>query len=329
MSWLFSQALVEEYLADTCSDGVPCAPLNVMPTAQPFWRKDKTMDVCDRSPFGLTWKRLTADHGEAVLTSFLAAFPARTYQQQGKGPASKGSAAACGFRWHASFAKFDRDSCSWKTHQRLLHGGLGLYSETWPRWGLMRNGECWERPTLERPTSANVSGLWQTPVADDAVNRAQGKVNSRGEPKLSAQVMLPTPTADSANQRTKRYAQGGLPLTAAVQMMPTPTVHGNYNRKGVTAKSGDGLATYVAKFPTPTVAACKGSSMNSLTRKSGRSRENDRLDYAVEGDASNGRLNPPFVEWLMGWPIAWTELKPSETVKFQEWQQQHGGSCHE
>ena len=38
MSWLFSQALVEEYSAVTCSDGEPCAQLNVMPTPQPFWR---------------------------------------------------------------------------------------------------------------------------------------------------------------------------------------------------------------------------------------------------------------------------------------------------
>jgi hypothetical protein len=39
--------------------------------------------------------------------------------------------------------------------------------------------------------------LWQTPVADDAVDRAKGKVNSRGEPKLSGQVvaMWPTPTS--------------------------------------------------------------------------------------------------------------------------------------
>lgn len=34
----------------------------------------------------------------------------------------------------------------------------------------------------------------------------------------------------------------------------------------------------------------------ALTRKTGKSRENDRLDYAVEGDAKNGRLNPQWVE---------------------------------
>ena len=38
----------------------------------------------------------------------------------------------------------------------------------------------------------------------------------------------------------------------------------------------------------------------------------------------SGRLNPPWVEWLMGWPIGWTDLKPLETDRFQQWQQQHG-----
>jgi len=37
----------------------------------------------------------------------------------------------------------------------------------------------------------------------------------------------------------------------------------------------------------------------------------------------DGRLNPEWVEWLMGWPAQWTELKPLETVKFQEFVQSH------
>ena len=40
----------------------------------------------------------------------------------------------------------------------------------------------------------------------------------------------------------------------------------------------------------------------------------------------NGRLNPEWVEWLMGWPVGWTDLKPLGMDKFREWQQQHGDS---
>jgi hypothetical protein len=42
----------------------------------------------------------------------------------------------------------------------------------------------------------------------------------------------------------------------------------------------------------------------------------------VEG----GKLNPEWVEWLMGWPMGWTGLQPLETDKFQEWQRLHSPS---
>ena len=31
---------------------------------------------------------------------------------------------------------------------------------------------------------------------------------------------------------------------------------------------------------------------------------------------AGGRLNPQWTEWLMGWPINWTDLKLLETDKF-------------
>lgn len=41
----------------------------------------------------------------------------------------------------------------------------------------------------------------------------------------------------------------------------------------------------------------------------------------------DGQLNPDWVEWFMGWPIGWTELKPLAMDKFREWQQQHSLCC--
>ena len=37
--------------------------------------------------------------------------------------------------------------------------------------------------------------------------------------------------------------------------------------------------------------------------------------------------HPNFAEQAMGWPITWTELRPLETDKFQQWQRAHGISC--
>ncbi len=77
MSWLFSQALAEEYSADTSLAGEQFAQLNVMPTPHKFSRNDKTMEFSSLSRFGLTCAVLTESHGEELLTSYLADFHAR------------------------------------------------------------------------------------------------------------------------------------------------------------------------------------------------------------------------------------------------------------
>ncbi len=54
----------------------------------------------------------------------------------------------------------------------------------------------------------------------------------------------------------------------------------------------------------------------------------DRGKYNL-GEVVGGALNPNWVEWLMGWPIGWTDLKPLEMDKFHLWLQQHGESLEE
>lgn len=354
----YLQALAEGYLPTFYSDTSQSVQSKLMSIASKSFRRGKKTVVFHGFPSLKMSSHSTAIHGAELLTSWLEGFRAKTSALPETARGLTENAVGCGTTWPASLAKFDPDTSSWKTAQRSLLGGLEEFSQTWPRWGLMRNGECWERQTLVHRTSESASGLWQTPVADNAVNRAAGKWNSRGEPKLSAQVMWPTPlanshtgaghgpnktgapnlqtmvamwptpTRDSATERTGRYAQGGLPLTAAVHHWPTPTVCGNYNRKGASATSGDGIATAVTQrtYPTATATAYKGWSPNH-----NRADTDDRLDYTVERESfSPGqqtppmRLNPAWVEWLMGWPIGHTELKPLETDRFQEWQQQHG-----
>jgi hypothetical protein len=102
--------------------------------------------------------------------------------------------------------------------------------------------------------------------------------------------------------------------------MANTDLKGNYNRKGLNSKSGDGLATAVSKFPTPTARDYRG--VQRPERRRERRLESSRgipLNEAV-----GGLLNPTWVEWLMGWPIGWTALRPLETARFQEWLQQHG-----
>ena len=162
MSWLFSRALVEEYSAENCSDGAPSAPLSVMPTPHKFWHSGKTMDALSLSRFGLTCAVLTEDLGRELLTWFLGASRARTSAAPGKAQDSTARDRGFGAKWPGSLARFDRDSFSWRTPQCSLFEDSEPCLETWPRWGLMHDGECWELPPLAHRTEENESGLLPT-----------------------------------------------------------------------------------------------------------------------------------------------------------------------
>jgi hypothetical protein len=85
MIWLFSQALVEDYSEGISLDGAQSAQSSGKPTQQAYCAPDKMTAFSRLSQFGMTYKPLTATHGEALLMSYLAAFHAKTSQPLGGG----------------------------------------------------------------------------------------------------------------------------------------------------------------------------------------------------------------------------------------------------
>jgi hypothetical protein len=168
MSWLYSQALVEEYSAGNYSDGEQSAPLSGSLTQLAYCAPDKMTVFSRLSRYGMTYKPLTENLGQELLTLYLAGFHAKTSAQQEKAQESTESEAECGEKWHASFAKYDPDLSLWKTPQCSLLGDLDEFLETWPQWGLMRDGECWERTPLDLLITEPEFGWLPTPVVSDS-----------------------------------------------------------------------------------------------------------------------------------------------------------------
>ncbi|MCZ7500882.1 hypothetical protein O8C52_15110 [Agrobacterium rhizogenes] len=191
MSWLFSRALVEEFLQGICLDGGQCAQLSATSTQRLFWRKDKPIEFCRLSRSGQTLKLLTGAHGEALLTWYRAASPARTSQSVEMAPALTAWTADCGWSSEESSMKYDPVSRTWKTRQCLLHGGLDEFSGTWPKWGSMHDGECLEHTTPAWITSEIASGLWPTPTASDEKGSVSPETAKRRAEKSSRGVRLP------------------------------------------------------------------------------------------------------------------------------------------
>ena len=285
MSWLFSQVLVEEYLGESCLDGEPSVPLNGSHIQQAYCAPDKMTVFSRLSRFGMTYKPLTENRGAELLTLYLEDFLARTLVQQEGEQELTESDPECGEKWQGSFTKYSQDSRSWKTHQCSLLGGLEPFLETWPRWGLMRDGECWEQQTLEQTIKGTGSGL--LPNGVDSFH-------------------TPNTTGLDGGSNSRKA------LKKRAEMWPTPCLPGNGGTNGK-AK----LKSMLKKLPTPTAHDAKDTG----TAPSEGKRNTPCLAYQV-----GGKLNPTWVEWLMGWPLEWTDLKPLETDKCHYVQQQPGES---
>jgi hypothetical protein len=328
MSFIYSQALVAAYLADNSSATDAFALSSESLTHKPSWWHDKTMEPSRHSRFGMTYAPLTESLGAELLTWFAADSLARTYLLPETALDWTAKGQGYGQKWQGSLGKYSPDSHSLKTAQlSLLEDSTGC-CVTLPRWGLMLDGGLYPQPMLEPRTAESESGYWPTPQTRFGTNDGD-----------LAQLAKKCDSQEEFNQMAYRAA-----AKKKATYWPTPTVCGNYNRKGLSQTSGDGLATVVAMslttscsestdaqtakakmYPTATATAYKGWSPNH-----NRAQSDDRLDYTVERESFQPgqqtppmRLNPDWVEWLMGWPIGQTELRPLVMDRFQEWQQQH------
>ena len=292
MNSLCSQEQVVEFLGDTSSDGTQSVQSSGNPIPQAFCAPDKMMAFSRLSRFGMTFAPLKESHGEELLTLYRAAFHAPTFPQQEKEQELMEKPLECGEKWHGSFTKYDPDLSLWRTHQCSLLGDLEEFSETWPQWGLMRNGECWEQQTLAHLIKETESGLlqnkWPTPTSSDWMNPKQNGIELK-------------------NNRFVRTS------------LTTGTKFG--------AKLSDAVNLEMKKnWPTPQVVDYKDRGNLSNPSIQRRMKIGKQVNLQMCVSQTSGQLNPMWVEWLMGWPQGWTELKPSEMDKSPSALPMHGES---
>ena len=243
------------------------------------------------------------------------------------------------------FARYDRDTQSLKMCQGTLQLGLPESLPTLPTSGLMRNGNCYQRQPLVPRTLDIDSIRWPTPVAQDTNRSVQAYFEMRkkkfpNDPTYigSLQVMVraldeglwpePGNSSKRSNYQDSR-TDAELPLAELSRMWPTPTDETPKRKRAVpTPQARDGqrgipseghaarraaagsnrtmaLEDWVSlnrRFPTPTAQDAKnnGGPAQALRRT-------QPLNSVV-----GGQLNPTWVEWLMGFPLGWTDLERSE-----------------
>lgn len=264
--------------------------------------------------------------------------------------------AGSGLSLRQPFARFDRDTLLWRTSQASLLEGWDTFSQTWPSWGMLARGEAFPaKPWKPRSagSASSPSSLWQTPIACE--DEGSG-FRSRGTPKLSGQGKIwatpmatdaqkgpinnhsdltrdvqqwesarPTPTARDWKSGYIQDPTNSRPLSEVCQNWPTPTAqsYGTNQSLSPGAAIRPSLDTLAKTWPTP--KAC--------IDKAGRPRSADRgdlqaaaLEFGRPGQVetgaasrpSSGRLNPAFVEWLMGFPPGYSD--PSVELDSRRWE---------
>lgn len=165
MSWHFLQEGVAACWPQASLDGAPDALLKLMPERVKSFLTDKEMESLSNSQYGMTSEHSTEIHGEEKSTSSLADFHAKTSANAAKAQDLMANGRDFGQKWQESFAKFDQNLCKWRTRQCSLLGDLDEFLETWPEWGLMQNGECFERQPLEQRITDREFSWLLTPTA--------------------------------------------------------------------------------------------------------------------------------------------------------------------
>jgi len=224
------------------------------------------------------------------LTSYAAATPANPLALQ-ENAKVKTTPVICGLGLEKPLASYDLNTQSWKMLGVTYLWGDCPLLENLPKSGMTRNGELFLQPAWEPITDVIESSSWPTP--------------------RNCSAMAATMTSETAHN-PKRFPN--LETVVGRRQWPTPTTQDHIERKSTQQKPGSmhsvGLGDAVRKWATPTARDGKGAS--NYQRQSRNEADLTNQARAQDG-VESGSLNPTWVEWLMGFPLGWTDLEDSET----------------
>lgn len=174
--------------------------------------------------------------------------------------------------------------------QPNLDGSLPEYSETFPKAGMMRNGKLYRQPRLICRTSGKECSL--LPTANTEGWRSDGELAMLA--KVTDEGTFRSLTERAAESKRRK----------ALGLLPTPTKNANSDCPSERRRIPPAMESYMNQLlPTPTT---QDASNNGGPSQSNR---NSPPHSAV----ANGKLNPRFVEAMMGFPIGFTDLEDSGT----------------
>ena len=196
----------------------------------------------------------------------------------------------CGLGSEKPLANFDLDTQSWR-----MFGDISLWGDSpslvnLPPSGMTRSGVLFPRQAWVPITDATASSSWPTPRASAAMNEDISTIQ-------------------------KRLANGkkwGAKLEQSVALWPTPTAHPD-NTKTTGKFKNAALGDAVRMWGTPRAAMGETRNHTVYERSLDKPQNLENQVATSNPSAIGGKLNPMWVEWLMGFPLGWTDLEDSAT----------------
>lgn len=362
------------------------------PTPRPYsWQGWKTRPWM-KLLYGVTLQPSTVKASMDSWTQSLSVSPVPTSQLLENRKESRGENKAqdqdSSLKPAELFAKYDQGTFLSKTSQdSFLTDSCQSYSESFPKWGSMHNGECFRQEMWVAPILEKESSSWATPNTMDHLpqrspealsKRANGVRKGRRRPgNLREQVdpeavriyeessSWPTPRKSEpeggvventkfengsfsrVNQQGVRF---GVKLKDAVSAWPTPNASRSGAMKGDNPRgkhAGNPLKTASESWPTPcstevrqgyqdrsrgkkgsqeslTTVVLKGQQCNNPTGPLAQEKQKNGNESSKSVPTSpqplKKRLNPNFVEWLMGVPVGWSLPTPIDQNAYKRWE---------
>jgi len=299
------------------------------------WLQKWKRDSWTQHLFGRILKPSLGKAFEIEWTSLLVATPVSPLAQPESEP-GKTTQDTCGLGLQMELLQCDQNYVSSKMSKDISRWGCPTLSKTWQEWVIERRGAYSARLNAARLTSASECLSWPSPVASEVRQGFQDR--SRGmkgsQESLTTIVVKSWPTPDTNNHRDgttlrkdNNLEQGGfhgVSLHHAMSKYGLP-VPANYSTHGSRLESwatpqaqdtGRSQEAYKAAtekrggqmFKSLKIQVESWATPTARDHKSGRGKEDrdyKELTPMVERTQA-GKLNPRWVETLMGVPIGWT-----------------------
>jgi hypothetical protein len=251
----------------------------------------------------LSGRILNPSHGQSFVTawtSFLLDIHASHFQPPESASAPK-TQDTSGHLSQTEFGFCDQVSVSLKMSKDTSRWDSPASSATWKSWVTKCRGEYSARLKSVRLTSGSEFSSWPTPQAQDTQRTPEAYAAARE--KRGGKMFLSLNIAAQLHGQAAPASSSS--LGSRQGLWPTITAHTpDMESSGPNGHAGTYLAGAVKSWGTPRACEWKGGNM---TTQAAIDREvaHNNLVGQVATSPNPGKLNPRWVETLMGLPVGW------------------------